>query len=195
MAQDNQSKNRTYYQLKISRESAGDFLQDAREAIFQSQVEGDAKALLSDGRDLTLTQEGTGKASLVVTAEDPSNLDELRTIAEARGYELPDHEEITISTVEVRGKGSKVLMHSPTEYLFGATYRPPRPDHPVNDHVGQAYDLVGYDLDLEREPALTFRIRFADGHEVHVYPEEIDNTYHSVVAETPPSGVSKENPR
>jgi hypothetical protein len=32
--------------------------------------------------------------------------------------------------------------------------------------------VVGYDLDLERDPALTFRVRFPDGFEMHVLPEE-----------------------
>lgn len=175
----------TVYQLKISRKFEGDFTEDARGAIMQSQIEADTRSLIMEGENLALTHKGSGKSSLIITATDPADLDNLRNMADHRGYELPDHEEVVVPPVPRKSHqtGPTVLMHSPTEYLFGRTFRPQRPDSEINDHIGQSYQIVGYDLDLERDPALTFRILFSDGVELHVFPEEIDNTYHSVTME------------
>lgn len=177
----------TVYQIEISREFAGDFTEDARGAIMQSQIETDARSLITEGENLVLSQQESGKSSLLMTATDPADLDNLRNMADARGYKLPDHGEVEVPPIPGKNHptGARVLMQSPTEYLFGKTYRPRVPDSVIKHHVGHKYHIVGYDLDLERDPALTFRIRFEDGHEVHVLPEGIDNTYHSVVTEAP----------
>lgn len=189
MSQNTGTDYQTLYQIEISRESSSDFTQDAREAIFQAQIEADANDLVRlSGKDLTVSYKTSGKTSLILTAKDPEDFHQLRTMAEYRGYELPDHEEIELPNPQQQDQHRAVLPHSPTEYMFGQTYRPARPDRPLNDHLGRGYEIVGYDLDLERDPALTFRIRFSDGHELHVFPEEIDNTYDSVVTDVPESG-------
>ena len=45
----------------------------------------------------------------------------------------------------------------------------------VTDRRGHACAFVGYDLDLDRDAPLTFLVRFADGFETHVFPEEVDD--------------------
>lgn len=171
------------YRTEVSHTHTTNFLEEVRASAFMAQVRTDALALKTLGQELDVRTEAKGKTSVIITAREPDVLDDLAQMAEDRGYELPDQDEITIPSPEKHNHNRPVLMHSPTEYTLGNTYRPVHPDRPINDHVGESYVVVGYDLDLERDTALTFRIRFEDGHELHVYPEEIDNTYHSVVTE------------
>ena len=70
----------------------------------------------------------------------------------------------------------------PTEYRFTDVFLPVGRDHVpdtpggcVTDRRGHACAVVGYDLDQERDAPLTFLVRFADGFECHVLPEEVDD--------------------
>ena len=62
-----------------------------------------------------------------------------------------------------------------TEYRFTGVLTPPGRDHLLADRRGHACAVVGYDLDLDRDAPLTFLVRFADGFETHVLPEEVDD--------------------
>ena len=62
-----------------------------------------------------------------------------------------------------------------TEYRFTGIFRPAGPDHPLADRRGHPCEVVGYDLNLDRDVPLTFLISFSDGLETHVLPEEVDD--------------------
>jgi hypothetical protein len=68
------------------------------------------------------------------------------------------------------------LRRNATSYVLTNVYRPVGLGHPHLDRYGQPCRAVGYDLDPERDPALTFRVRFPDGFEMHVLPEEVDDS-------------------
>jgi hypothetical protein len=68
------------------------------------------------------------------------------------------------------------LKRGATSYVLTNQYRPVGLGHPHLDRRGQPCRVVGYDLDLERDPALAFRVRFPDGFEMHVLPEEVDDS-------------------
>ena len=63
----------------------------------------------------------------------------------------------------------------PTEYRFTGVFLPVGRGHVHSDRRGHACAVVGYDLDLDRDAPLTFLVRFADGLETHVFPEEVDD--------------------
>lgn len=63
----------------------------------------------------------------------------------------------------------------PTEYRFTGVFRPVGRYHILADRRDHACAVVGYDLDLDRDAPLTFLVRFADGFETHVLPEEVDD--------------------
>lgn len=82
-----------------------------------------------------------------------------------------------------------------TEYRFTGLLRPVGPDHALQDRHGAPCDVVGYDLDLDRDAPLAFRIRFADGLETYVLPEEVDEPLDPacpldprLAADAPPGG-------
>lgn len=62
-----------------------------------------------------------------------------------------------------------------TEFRFTGVFLPDGARHPLADRRGHACAVVGYDLDLERDAPLTFLVRFADGFEAHVFPEQVDD--------------------
>ncbi len=65
-------------------------------------------------------------------------------------------------------------------YRFTGFYRPAgmaylRQDDDQVRYLDSHCNVVGYDLDLERDHVLVFRVKFPDdGHELWALPEEID---------------------
>lgn len=78
-----------------------------------------------------------------------------------------------------------------TEHRFTGLYRPVGIDNPRAERCGAHCDVVGYDLDLERGVPLTFLVRFDDGFETHVFPEEIDDVSTFPIA--PPRTPARES--
>lgn len=78
-----------------------------------------------------------------------------------------------------------------TEHRFTGLYRPVGMDNPQAERCGVHCDVVGYDLDLERDVLLTFLVRFDDGFETRVFPEEIDDD--PTFSPAPPRTLARES--
>lgn len=80
------------YEVELSREPSTDFLEDARGAILQAQIEQLALDLRAEGHDLSISYRfGPGTIHLVVSSPDPAELDRFaHTAMSSQGYELPD---------------------------------------------------------------------------------------------------------
>lgn len=84
----------------------------------------------------------------------------------------------------------------PTVYRFTGVFMPVGRDHLLFERRGHACAVVGYDLDLERDAPLTFLVRFAEGLETHVFPEEVDDhaPYRAENPTAPPAPEGRDIP-
>lgn len=80
------------YEIAVSREHSTDFLEEARGALLQAQVERLAEQMTAEDALLSIARRfGPGSVSLVISAGDPEQLWELADEALCSfGYELPE---------------------------------------------------------------------------------------------------------
>ena len=90
----------TTYEIALTREISTDFLREARDAIYQEEMQRLAKDFTDAGYGIKILHRlGPGTVSLILTATDPEPLHALAAAAGEIGYELPEPAERPASAV------------------------------------------------------------------------------------------------